>query len=80
NSKGFLPSFFSFYRTLLIYTLIPMVFLMIMTLWAMTEQVIFDWSGMGANDSNMLLFVFGAVILGFTIWIILEAVVLIRKE
>ncbi|MEX0724554.1 MAG: carbon starvation protein A [Gracilimonas sp.] len=64
----------------IIYTLIPMVFLMIMTLWAMTEQVIFDWSGMGANDSNMLLFVFGAVILGFTIWIILEAVALVRKE
>lgn len=64
----------------IIYTLIPMVFLMIMTLWAMVEQVIFDWSGWGTNDSNMLLFVFGAIILGFTIWIILEAVVLIRKE
>ncbi|MBD3617180.1 MAG: carbon starvation protein A [Gracilimonas sp.] len=64
----------------IIYTLIPMVFLMIMTLWAMTEQVIFDWSGWGSNDSNMLLFIFGAIILGFTIWIILEAVTLVRKE
>jgi carbon starvation protein len=64
----------------IIYTLIPMVFLMIMTLWAMTEQVIFDWSGWGDKDSNMLLFVFGAIILGFTIWIILEAVTLVRKE
>jgi carbon starvation protein len=64
----------------IIYTLIPMVFLMIMTLWAMTEQVIFDWSGWGMNDPNMLLFVFGAIILGFTIWIILEAAALLRKE
>ncbi|HET8866623.1 MAG TPA: carbon starvation protein A [Gracilimonas sp.] len=64
----------------IVYTLIPMVFLMIMTLWAMTEQVIFDWSGWGSTDSNMLLFIFGAIILGFTIWIILEAVALIRKE
>ncbi|MFD2531171.1 carbon starvation CstA family protein [Gracilimonas halophila] len=64
----------------IIYTLIPMVFLMIMTLWAMVEQVVFDWSGWGTNDKNMLLFVFGAIILGFTIWIILEAVSLMRKE
>lgn len=64
----------------IIYTLVPMVFLMIMTLWAMTEQVIFDWSGWGTNDSNMLLFIFGAIILGFTIWIILEAIVLVRNE
>jgi len=64
----------------ILYTLIPMVFLMIMTLWAMTEQVIFDWSGWGVNDPNMLLFIFGAIILGFTIWIILEALVLVRKE
>jgi carbon starvation protein len=64
----------------IIYTLIPMIFLMTMTLWAMVEQVVFDWSGYGGNEANMLLFVFGAVILGFTIWIILEAVTLIRKE
>ncbi|MDR9417648.1 carbon starvation protein A [Gracilimonas sp.] len=64
----------------IVYTLIPMVFLMIMTLWAMVEQVIFDWSGWGTNDSNMLLFIFGAIILGFTIWIILEAVFLVKKE
>lgn len=64
----------------IIYTLIPMIFLMIMTLWAMVEQVVFEWSGWGTNDSNMLLFVFGAIILGFTIWIILEAVSLMRKE
>ncbi|MDZ7805928.1 MAG: carbon starvation protein A [Gracilimonas sp.] len=64
----------------IVFTLVPMIFLMIMTLWAMTEQVIFDWSGYSGNDGNLLLFSFGAIILGFTIWIILEAVVLIRKK
>ena len=63
----------------IVYTLVPMIFLLIMTLWAMSKQVIFDWSGYGETDGNMLLFIFGAVILGFTIWIILEAVALARK-
>lgn len=63
----------------IIYTLVPMIFLLIMTLWAMSKQVIFDWSGYGETDGNMLLFIFGAVILGFTIWIILEAIALARK-
>lgn len=64
----------------IIYTLIPMLFLLFMTLWAMTEQVVFQWSGYGEADANILLFSFGAVILGFTIWIFLEAIVLFRKE
>lgn len=64
----------------ILYTVVPMIFLMTMTLWAMTEQVIFQWSGLGEADSNWLLFVFGAIILGFTIWIILEAIVLVRKS
>lgn len=64
----------------IIYTLIPMIFVLFMTLWAMTEQVIFDWSGMGENESNLLLFSFGAVILGFSIWIMLEAYALFRNK
>lgn len=63
-----------------IYTLIPLIFLLFMTLWAMTEQVFFKWSGLGDSGANMLLFVFGAVILGFAIWIVLEALFLIRKS
>lgn len=63
----------------ILYTLVPMVFILIMTLWAMTKQVVFDWSGYGEAGGNMLLFTFGAIILGFTIWIILEALVLVRK-
>ena len=57
-----------------------MLFLLFMTLWAMTEQVVFQWSGLGEADGNLLLFSFGAVILGFTIWIFLEAVLLFRKK
>ncbi|MEX0994401.1 MAG: carbon starvation protein A [Balneolaceae bacterium] len=64
----------------IIYTLIPMIFILFMTIWAMTEQVFFDWSGFGETDGNLLLFFFGAVILGFAIWIILEAVALIRRK
>lgn len=61
-------------------TLIPMIFLMIMTVWAMIQQVFFQWSGYGDHDLNLLLFVLGAIILGFALWIILEAVVSIRKK
>ncbi len=64
----------------IIYTLVPMIFVLFMTLWAMVEQVIFDWSGLGESDFNLLLFSFGAIILGFSIWIILEAYTLFRKK
>ncbi|MEC5425149.1 carbon starvation protein A [Virgibacillus sp. C22-A2] len=53
--------------------LIPMIFLMFMTLYAMFQQVAFEWSWMG-NNSNMLLFVLGAIILVFAVWIILTAI------
>jgi carbon starvation protein len=64
----------------IIYTLVPMIFVLFMTLWAMIEQVIFDWSGLGESEFNLLLFSFGAIILGFSIWIILEAYTLFRKK
>lgn len=63
----------------IIYTLVPLIFVLFMTLWAMVSQVVFDWSGLGESDGNLLLFSFGAVILGFAIWILFEAVVIIRK-
>ncbi|MFC3039936.1 carbon starvation protein A [Virgibacillus xinjiangensis] len=53
-------------------TLIPMIFLMFMTLYAMFQQVVFEWSWWG-SDSNTLLFVLGAIIFGFTLWIIVTA-------
>jgi carbon starvation protein len=63
----------------IIYTLIPLIFLLFMTLWAMVEQVFFDWSGWGEKDGNLLLFIFGAVILCFAIWIVLEGISLFSK-
>lgn len=63
----------------IIYTLVPMIFVLLMTLWAMGEQVIFDWSGLGEQDMNFLLFAFGSLILCFTLWIMLEALNLLRS-
>jgi carbon starvation protein len=60
-------------------TIIPMIFLLFMTIWAMTQQVVFDWSGMGESDAKWLLFVLGAVILGFALWILLEAIMVFRN-
>ncbi|SET27938.1 carbon starvation protein [Oceanobacillus limi] len=53
-------------------TLIPMIFLMFMTLYAMFQQVVFQWSWFG-NESNTLLFVLGAIIFVFAVWIVLTA-------
>lgn len=59
-------------------TLVPMIFLLCMTIWAMVQQVVFDWSGLGANDPQWLLFILGACILGFAVWILLEAISALR--
>ncbi len=61
-------------------TLIPMVFLLTMTLWAMTEQVVFQWSGLHDADTQWLLLILGAMILGFALWILLEAARLFRHR
>ena len=63
----------------IIYTLVPMGFLLVMTIWAMTEQLVFQWSGLGPADGNLLLFSLGAVILGFAIWILVESRSLLFK-
>ncbi|HSJ37761.1 MAG TPA: carbon starvation protein A [Planococcus sp. (in: firmicutes)] len=61
-------------------TIIPMVFLMFMTLWAMFQQVFLQWAWYAAAP-NMLLFVFGAIIFVFALWIIITAIqVLARKD
>jgi len=61
-------------------TLLPMIFLMFMTLWAMIQQVFFDWSGYGDSDLNLLLFGLGVVILVFALWILAEAVQSLRSD
>lgn len=63
----------------IIYTVVPMVFLLFMTLWAMVQQVVFEWSGFGEADAKLLLFVLGAIILGFTIWILIESIGIMKK-
>lgn len=54
-------------------TFIPMAFVLVTTLWAMVQQVVLEWSGLGATDGNMLLFILGGIILVFAIWIIIVA-------
>ena len=55
-------------------TFIPMVFVFFMTLWAMIQQVVFQWSGYGGGEMNFMLFGFGGLILIFVFWIIVEAI------
>ncbi|MGG4181319.1 carbon starvation protein A [Virgibacillus pantothenticus] len=52
--------------------IIPMIFVMVMTLYAMFQQVMFEWSWAG-TEPNTLLFVLGAIIFVFAIWIIVTA-------
>ncbi|MGJ9458620.1 carbon starvation CstA family protein [Oceanobacillus sp. CF4.6] len=59
--------------------LIPMIFLMFMTMYAMFQQVIFEWSWFG-NNSSTLLFVLGAIIFVFAIWISLTAFSALTKK
>ncbi|GAB3064233.1 hypothetical protein GCM10027286_29570 [Virgibacillus ainsalahensis] len=60
-------------------TLIPMIFLMFMTLYALGQQVILEWSWWG-NDSNTLLFVLGAINFVFALWIALTAISAMRGK
>ncbi|WP_181348450.1 carbon starvation protein A [Thalassobacillus sp. CUG 92003] len=62
QGRNFLPAF------------LPMVFLLTMTLWAMINQVVFEWSGVGEAEASWLLFTFGAIILVFAIWILITAI------
>ncbi|MFD2214560.1 carbon starvation protein A [Metabacillus endolithicus] len=59
---------------------IPMVFILFMTIWAMIQQVVFEWSGLGSTDMNLLLFIFGSIILVFAIWIVLTALKELTKK
>ncbi|EOD00912.1 carbon starvation CstA family protein [Caldisalinibacter kiritimatiensis] len=59
----------------IIYTLIPMIFMMIMTGWGMIYNIINF-----ANKSDWLLFVIGIIILVLEIWMIIEAVKVIRES
>ena len=60
-------------------TFIPMVFLLFVTLWAMIQQVVFKWSGWQGEHAEWLLFIFGAIILVFAVWILITAVSVFRN-
>lgn len=60
-------------------TLIPMAFVMFMTLWAMFQQVVFEWSWVG-SDANWLLFILGAIIFVFAIWISITAISTLKND
>lgn len=64
----------------IIYTLVPMIFLMIMTVWAMVQQVFFQWSGAGENSFEPILFIFGSIILVFALWIVIEAISVFKNR
>src|SRR5699024_3928540 len=60
-------------------TLIPMAFVMFMTLWAMFQQVVFEWSWVG-SDANWLLFILGAIIFVFAIWISITSISTLKND
>ncbi len=64
----------------IIYTAIPMIFLLFMTMWALAQQLLFKWSGYGAGSANWLLMFFGAVIFVFAVWIVLAATISLRSN
>lgn len=60
-------------------TLVPMFFVLATTLYAMFQQVALQWSWFG-SDPNNLLFVFGAIIFVFAIWISITALSVLTKD
>src|SRR5699024_6504927 len=60
-------------------TLIPMFFVLATTLYAMFQQVALQWSWFG-SDPNNLLFIFGAIIFVFAIWISITALSVLTKD
>lgn len=60
-------------------TIVPMIFLMFMTLWAMFQQVFLQWAWYAAAP-NMLLFIFGAIIFVFALWIIITAIQVLASK
>lgn len=59
--------------------LIPMFFVLATTLYAMFQQVALQWSWFG-SDPNNLLFIFGAIIFVFAIWISITALSVLTND
>lgn len=63
-----------------VYTLAPMLFLLVMTVWAMGQQVFTEWAIFWGNDPDLLLFIFGAIILGFALWVIFVSLSILIRD
>lgn len=61
------------------YVLIPMILVLFMTLYAMFQQVVFEWSWFGSG-SDTLLFVMGSIIFIFAVWVILTSFSALTKK
>lgn len=59
--------------------LIPMFFVLVTTMYAMFQQVALQWSWFGSNQNN-LLFIFGAIIFVFGIWISITALSVLTQN
>lgn len=62
-----------------ILVIIPMFFVLAVTLIALFQQVAFEWSWAG-SDTSYLLFILGAIIFVFAIWIAITALSTLAKE
>lgn len=62
-----------------ILVIIPMFFVLAVTLIALFQQVAFEWSWAG-SDTSYLLFILGAIIFVFAIWIAITALATLVKE
>lgn len=62
-----------------ILVIIPMFFILAVTLIALFQQVAFEWSWAG-SDTSYLLFILGAIIFVFAIWISITALSTLAKE
>lgn len=62
-----------------VFVLIPMFFVLGTTLIALFQQVTFQWSVFG-SETNNLLFIFGAIIFVFAIWVALTAFSALTKD
>lgn len=60
----------------IVFTVVPGIFLLFVTIYAMGQQVFFDWMGVGAQSNGFepLLFILGVIILVFAVWVIIEAI------
>jgi len=62
-----------------LYTAIPMIFMIVMTGWAMYYNVM-GFAGYRGDSRNILLLVISLIIVGFEIWMIIESAIVLKKS